>query len=135
MILNDIGNRVALLLHLEYENRPLIVVNLHLTFPHYSFVSEPPPSVGLHGPFGQMILDYRSTINYAPITYGNINQLHANQTDLRLRIAVRERLLNKREIATKDNDMVTISNKDHSLVHGPKWKAHLTKYFDNQTFK
>jgi len=98
-------------------------------------VCEPPPSIGLHGPFGQMILDYRSTINYAPITNGNISQLQANQKDLRICVAVRKRPLNKREIAKKDNDVITIPNKDHCLVHVPKSKVDLTKYLDNQTFK
>ena len=82
-----------------------------------------------------MILDYRSTINYAPITNGNVSQLQANQKDLRICVAVRKRPLNKREIAKKDNNVITIPNKDHCLVHVPKSKVDLTKYLDNQTFK
>ena len=35
--LRDIGNRVGLLLHLEYQNKPLLLFNVHLTFPHYRF--------------------------------------------------------------------------------------------------
>jgi len=96
---------------------------------------EPPPSVGLHGPFGQMILDYRSTITYTPITTTNMNQHQHTQKDLRICVAVRKRPLNKREIAKKDNDVITIPNKDHCLVHVPKTKVDLTKYLDNQTFK
>jgi hypothetical protein len=46
-------------------------------------VPEPPPPIGLHGPFGQMILDYRSTINYTPITSSNMNQHQFDQKDLR----------------------------------------------------
>lgn len=100
-----------------------------------SVVPEPPPSIGLHGPFGQMILDYRSTITYTPITNGNFNQHQNHQKDLRICVAVRKRPLNKREIAKKDNDVITIPNKDHCLVHVPKCKVDLTKYLDNQTFK
>ncbi|UJR38447.1 hypothetical protein I4U23_031115 [Adineta vaga] len=98
-------------------------------------VPDPPPSIGLHGPFGQMILDYRSTVNYIPITNSNMKEYQFNQKDLRICVAVRKRPLNKREIAKKDNDVITIPNKDHCLVHVPKSKVDLTKYLDNQTFK
>lgn len=37
LILNDIGNRVGLLVHLKMRAHHLIVVNVHLTFPHHSF--------------------------------------------------------------------------------------------------
>ncbi|CAF1072579.1 unnamed protein product [Rotaria sp. Silwood1] len=100
-----------------------------------STVSEPPPSIGLHGPFGQMILDYRSTLTYSPMTNSNLNHHEINQKDLRICVAVRKRPLNKRELAKKDNDVITIPNRDHCLVHVPKSKVDLTKYLDNQTFK
>jgi hypothetical protein len=100
-----------------------------------STVPDPPPSIGLHGPFGQMILDHRSTINYTPITNSNMNQYQFNQKDLRICVAIRKRPLNKREIAKKDNDVITIPNSDHCLVHVPKSKVDLTKFLDNQTFK
>jgi kinesin family protein 2/24 len=97
---------------------------------------EPPPSIGLHGPFGQMILDYRSTLTYTPITNSNLHHQQQNhQKDLRICVAVRKRPLNKREIAKKDNDVITVPNRDHCLVHVPKTKVDLTKYLDNQTFK
>jgi hypothetical protein len=94
------------------------------------------PSLGgLHGPFGQMILDYRSTLSYAPLSTGNAHQQATEQKDLRICVAVRKRPLNKRELAKKDNDVVTIASKDQCLVHVPKCKVDLTKYLDNQTFK
>ncbi|CAF4793529.1 unnamed protein product [Rotaria sp. Silwood1] len=105
------------------------------TTTHNTVVSEPPPSIGLHGPFGQMILDYRSTLTYTPITNSNMNQHKFDQKDLRICVAIRKRPLNKREIAKKDNDVITIPNKDHCLVHVPKSKVDLTKFLDNQTFK
>ena len=37
LILNDIGNRVGLLLHLEYRGEQLLLINVHLTFPHHRF--------------------------------------------------------------------------------------------------
>lgn len=83
-----------------------------------------------------MILDYRSTLTYTPTTNSSLHQHHTNhEKDLRICVAVRKRPLNKREIAKKDNDVVTIANKDHCLVHVPKSKVDLTKYLDNQTFK
>jgi len=37
LFLNDIGNRVGLLLNLEYNGKCLLIINIHLTFPHDSF--------------------------------------------------------------------------------------------------
>ena len=39
------------------------------------------------------------------------------------------------EIAKKDIDVVTIPNKDLSLVHECKLKVDLTKYLENQQFR
>ncbi|CAF1324607.1 unnamed protein product [Rotaria sordida] len=35
--LNDIGNRIGLLLNLELNGKNILLINLHLTFPHYRF--------------------------------------------------------------------------------------------------
>jgi mRNA deadenylase 3'-5' endonuclease subunit Ccr4 len=35
--LNDVGHRVGLLLYLEFHGQPLLLFNVHLTFPHYRF--------------------------------------------------------------------------------------------------
>jgi kinesin family protein 2/24 len=82
-----------------------------------------------------MILDYRSTVNYTPMINSQINPHQVDQKDLRICVAVRKRPLNKRELAKKDNDVITVPNKNHCLVHVPKSKVDLTKYLDNQTFK
>lgn len=37
LLLNDIGNRVGLLLNLEYNGKCLLLINIHLTFPHNAF--------------------------------------------------------------------------------------------------
>ncbi|CAM4890858.1 unnamed protein product [Rotaria socialis] len=37
LLLHDIGNRVGLLLNLEYDGKCLLLINVHLTFPHNSF--------------------------------------------------------------------------------------------------
>lgn len=103
-------------------------------------IPEPTPNIpisyGLHGPFGQMILDYRSTLNYKPMSYTNGNkQSLIDYKDLRICVAVRKRPLNKREVAKKDNDVVTIPTKNHCIIHVPKTKVDLTKYLDNQSFR
>lgn len=35
--LNDVGNRIGLLLHLECNHKNILLINIHLTFPHYKF--------------------------------------------------------------------------------------------------
>ncbi|UJR38518.1 hypothetical protein I4U23_031184 [Adineta vaga] len=35
-LLHDVGNRVGLLVHLEYQGKSVLIVNVHLTFPHNS---------------------------------------------------------------------------------------------------
>ncbi|CAF3491307.1 unnamed protein product [Rotaria sp. Silwood1] len=37
LLLYDIGNRVGLLLNIEYNGKCLLLINIHLTFPHDSF--------------------------------------------------------------------------------------------------
>jgi endonuclease/exonuclease/phosphatase family metal-dependent hydrolase len=37
LLLHDIGNRVGLLLHLQFEGKSLLLINIHLTFPHNSY--------------------------------------------------------------------------------------------------
>jgi hypothetical protein len=62
-----------------------------------------------------MILDYRSTLTYSPITNSNIHQDEIIEKDFRICVAVRKCLLNKRQIAKRDNDVITIQNKDHCM--------------------
>ncbi|CAF3119800.1 unnamed protein product [Rotaria socialis] len=39
LILNDIGDRIGLLLNLEFNGKNLLLINIHLTFPHHRFES------------------------------------------------------------------------------------------------
>ncbi|CAF1288582.1 unnamed protein product [Rotaria sordida] len=130
---NNKNDRRLSRLHVVQQSSSTTTTTTQNTVP--SIACEPPPSIGLHGPFGQMILDYRSTLTYTPITNSNMNQHKFDQKDLRICVAIRKRPLNKREITKKDNDVITIPNKDHCLVHVPKSKVDLTKFLDNQTFK
>ena len=48
---------------------------------------------------------------------------------------MRKRPLNKKERSRKEVDVVTVPNKDQTIVHEPKTKVDLTKYLDNQHFR
>ena len=39
------------------------------------------------------------------------------------------------EVTKKDVDVLTIPNKECTIVHEPKLKVDLTKYLENQTFR
>ena len=54
---------------------------------------------------------------------------------LQITVCVRKRPLNKKEKSRKEVDVVTIPNKDQTIVHEPKTKVDLTKYLDNQHFR
>ena len=43
--------------------------------------------------------------------------------------------MNKKEKDRREVDVVTIPNKDQTIVHEPKTKVDLTKYLDNQHFR
>lgn len=50
-------------------------------------------------------------------------------------MCVRQRPLNKTELARKEVNIVTIPSKNELIVHEPKSKVDLTKYLDNQIFR
>uniref|UniRef100_A0A673G3U1 Kinesin-like protein n=1 Tax=Sinocyclocheilus rhinocerous TaxID=307959 RepID=A0A673G3U1_9TELE len=52
----------------------------------------------------------------------------------RICVGVRKRPLNKKELAKKEIDVVTIPGNGALLLHEPKQKVDLTKYLENQTF-
>ena len=54
---------------------------------------------------------------------------------LQITVCVRKRPLNKKERSRKEVDVVTVPNKDQTIVHEPKTKVDLTKYLDNQHFR
>ncbi|XP_065835132.1 kinesin-like protein KIF2A [Oscarella lobularis] len=79
--------------------------------------------------FLQMIREFRSHLNMQPM------QMSEPVVPHRICVCVRKRPINKKEIAKKDIDVVTIPNKDLSLVHECKLKVDLTKYLENQQFR
>ncbi|KAI5103992.1 kinesin-like protein KIF2C isoform X1 [Silurus meridionalis] len=78
--------------------------------------------------FYQMIEDYRETVEKVPLYLSDPVELH------RICVCVRKRPLNKKELAKKEIDVVTIPGNGVLLFHEPKQKVDLTKYLDNQSF-
>lgn len=70
-----------------------------------------------------MIKDYRSQLEYRPITMSDHVESH------QICVAVRKRPLNKKEMQKKDIDVITIPTKDLIAVHEPKNKVDLTRFF------
>uniref|UniRef100_A0A671PIR1 Kinesin-like protein n=1 Tax=Sinocyclocheilus anshuiensis TaxID=1608454 RepID=A0A671PIR1_9TELE len=77
----------------------------------------------------QMIRDFRASLDYRPLTTTDLIEEH------RICVCVRKRPLNKKELAVKDLDVITIPSKDVVMVHEPKQKVDLTRYLENQTFR
>uniref|UniRef100_A0AAQ4RNI4 Kinesin-like protein n=1 Tax=Gasterosteus aculeatus aculeatus TaxID=481459 RepID=A0AAQ4RNI4_GASAC len=76
-----------------------------------------------------MIRDFRASLDYRPLTGNDLIEEH------RICVCVRARPLNKKELTTKDLDVITIPSKDVVMVHEPKQKVDLTRYLENQTFR
>ncbi|XP_068430480.1 kinesin-like protein KIF2A [Clinocottus analis] len=76
-----------------------------------------------------MIRDFRASLDYRPLTNNDLIEEH------RICVCVRARPLNKKELTTKDLDVITIPSKDVVMVHEPKQKVDLTRYLENQTFR
>ncbi|KAK2818640.1 hypothetical protein Q5P01_024201 [Channa striata] len=76
-----------------------------------------------------MIRDFRASLDYRPLTTNDLIEEH------RICVCVRARPLNKKELAAKELDVITIPSKDVVMVHEPKQKVDLTRYLENQTFR
>ncbi|UYV77113.1 KIF2A [Cordylochernes scorpioides] len=76
-----------------------------------------------------MIREYRNQLDYKPLCISDPIQV------LQICVAVRKRPLNKKELARKEVDVITVPNKEHITVHEPKLKVDLTKYLENQLFR
>uniref|UniRef100_A0A8D3DYI8 Kinesin-like protein n=2 Tax=Scophthalmus maximus TaxID=52904 RepID=A0A8D3DYI8_SCOMX len=76
-----------------------------------------------------MIQDFRANLDNGPLTTADLIDKH------RICVCVRKRPLNKKELAMKDMDVITIPSKDVVMVHEPKQKVDLTRYLENQTFR
>ncbi|KAJ8968466.1 hypothetical protein NQ314_002284 [Rhamnusium bicolor] len=76
-----------------------------------------------------MILEYRRGLDIKPLSENDAIEDHL------ITVCVRKRPLNKREVARKEVDVITIPSKNQLIVHEPKNKVDLTKYLENQLFR
>ncbi|XP_045449723.1 kinesin-like protein Klp10A [Melitaea cinxia] len=79
--------------------------------------------------FLAMIREYQSSIEFRPLTGSEPVEDH------QITVCVRKRPLNKKEIAKKEVDVISVTTKDQIIVHEPKNKVDLTKYLENQKFR
>ncbi|CAB0038268.1 unnamed protein product [Trichogramma brassicae] len=79
--------------------------------------------------FLAMIREYQNSIEFHPLNEDDPVEDH------QITVCVRKRPLNKKEIARKEIDVVSIPRKDQIVVHEPKAKVDLTKYLENQMFR
>jgi len=79
--------------------------------------------------FLEMIEEFRSNLEYDPIS--NSDPI----IDHQINVCVRKRPINKKEMAKREIDVVTIGSKDTCIVHEPMKKVDLTKYLENQKFR
>ncbi|BFY99691.1 hypothetical protein BsWGS_02730 [Bradybaena similaris] len=79
--------------------------------------------------FLAMIKDFRSNLEYRPITTSDSPENH------QICVCVRKRPLSKKEIGRNEADVITVPNKENVIVHEPKLKVDLTKYLENQQFR
>lgn len=79
--------------------------------------------------FGSMINEYKSKINFQPLTENDCVKEH------QITVCVRKRPLNDKEISKKEIDVISVPTLDRCIIHEPKQKVELTKYLDNQHFR
>ncbi|XP_075528016.1 kinesin-like protein KIF2A isoform X5 [Dermacentor variabilis] len=79
--------------------------------------------------FLSMIREYRSTLDFRPLSMNDPSEVH------QICVAVRKRPLNKKEVNRKEVDVITVPNRDLIVVHEPKLKVDLTKFLENSTFR
>lgn len=79
--------------------------------------------------FLAMIREYQNSIEFRPLRESDVVEDH------QITVCVRKRPLNKKEIARKEVDVISVPSKDQMVVHEPKAKVDLTKYLENQIFR
>ncbi|CAG4958380.1 unnamed protein product [Parnassius apollo] len=79
--------------------------------------------------FLAMIREYQNSIEFRPLVGTEPVEDH------QITVCVRKRPLNKKEIAKKEVDVISVPTKDQMIVHEPKNKVDLTKYLENQKFR
>ncbi|PSN54074.1 Kinesin-like protein Klp10A, partial [Blattella germanica] len=73
--------------------------------------------------------EYRNNIEFRPLRETDPVEDH------QITVCIRKRPLNKKELAKKEVDVISVPSKDQIVVHEPKLKVDLTKYLENQHFR
>jgi kinesin family protein 2/24 len=55
--------------------------------------------------------------------------------DNQITVCIRKRPFNKKELTSKEVDVISVPSKDEIVVHQPKLRVDLTKFLDNQYFR
>ncbi|CAH1153616.1 unnamed protein product [Phaedon cochleariae] len=76
-----------------------------------------------------MIMEYRRGLDIKPLSENDAIEDHL------ITVCVRKRPLNKKEVARKEVDVISIPSKNQLIVHEPKNKVDLTRYLENQLFR
>lgn len=79
--------------------------------------------------FLAMIREFQNGIEFRPLRGNEIVDDH------QITVCVRKRPLNKKELTSKEVDVITIPAKDGIVIHEPKNKVDLTKFLENQSFR
>ncbi|XP_037077512.1 kinesin-like protein KIF2A [Pollicipes pollicipes] len=79
--------------------------------------------------FMSMIREYKSGLEFRPLKDGDPLEDH------QITVCVRKRPLSRKETGRKEIDVVTMPNRDQTIVHEPRTKVDLTKYLENQHFR
>uniref|UniRef100_UPI00358EE4C6 kinesin-like protein KIF2A n=1 Tax=Myxine glutinosa TaxID=7769 RepID=UPI00358EE4C6 len=74
------------------------------------------------------ILEFHSTLHLQPLSSSEQVQNH------KICVCVRKRPLNKKEVRTKEVDIVTVATQNFIVVHEPRQKVDLTQYLENLKF-
>ncbi|XP_028416467.1 kinesin-like protein KIF2A [Dendronephthya gigantea] len=77
----------------------------------------------------KMIREYQNGLDMQRITMNDPVRDH------QICVCVRKRPLSKKELNRKEVDVITIPDKENTVVHEPKTKVDLTKYLDNHKFR
>ncbi|KAH8315379.1 hypothetical protein KR067_002074 [Drosophila pandora] len=77
----------------------------------------------------QMIREYQSTLEFAPLLDGQAVDDH------QITVCVRKRPISRKEVNRKEIDVISVPRKDMLIVHEPRSKVDLTKFLENHKFR
>jgi kinesin family protein 2/24 len=78
--------------------------------------------------FLPMIREYCNSIEFRPLWESDPVECHD------ITVCIRKRTLNKKELARKEPDVISVPSENQNYVHEPRLKVDLTKFSENQHF-